>query len=63
MGNGYKNFWLDGQEHEEQRRHEWAKVRDLLSAAMLMANAWDECGMPNNATRERMAQALKEFGK
>lgn len=47
----------------EERRPEWSKVRDLLSAAMLMVNAWDECGLPNNATRERMAQALREFGK
>lgn len=38
-------------------------VNNLLAAAMLMLNAWDECGMPNNATRERMAQALEEFGK
>lgn len=40
-----------------------AKVNKLLAAAMLMLNAWDECDMPDNATRDRMAQALEEFGR
>lgn len=40
-----------------------SKVNNLLAAAMLMLNAWDECGMPNNATRDRISQALEEFGK
>ena len=48
---------------EERRREEWAKVRDLLAAAMMMANAWDAMGCPQDATRKRVQDALEQFGK
>lgn len=48
---------------EERRREEWAKVRDLLAAAMMMANAWDAMGCPQDAIYNRMQEALKGFDK